>query len=141
MHLPDINVWLALAFPAHQHHNPTRTWFNGAPANRACHFCRFTQMGFLRLANNRSVLPSAAVTQDQAWKVYDHFLSHPRVGFAAEPATLETHLRQFTQGQQFATKLWNDAYLAAFALAGGYEVVTFDRGFTRFPGVSVTQLP
>jgi predicted nucleic acid-binding protein len=71
MHLPDINVWLALTFVAHVHHNSAQSWFDGLPGDRRCYFCRFTQQGFLRLANNAKVFPQAAVTQDLAWKLYD----------------------------------------------------------------------
>ncbi|MSR33152.1 MAG: hypothetical protein EXR99_16840 [Gemmataceae bacterium] len=66
MYLPDINIWLALAFSSHQHHKPARAWFDELSAGRLCHFCRFTQKGFLRLANNPNIFPQAAVTQDQA---------------------------------------------------------------------------
>jgi toxin-antitoxin system PIN domain toxin len=141
MYLPDINVWLALAFPSHMHHNPARAWFDNSSANRPCHFCRYTQMGFLRLANNPRVFLQAALTQDQAWAAYDHFFSSSQVGFANEPSTVEATWRQFAQGLRFAPTLWNDAYLAAFALAGGYEVVTYDQGFAQFPGLAVTLLP
>jgi len=27
IYLPDINVWLALAFEVHEHHKTARTWF------------------------------------------------------------------------------------------------------------------
>ena len=37
--------------------------------------------------------------------------------------------------------MWNDAYLAAFALAGGFQVVTFDQGFSKFAGVNCLILP
>jgi toxin-antitoxin system PIN domain toxin len=141
MYLPDINCWLALAISSHKHHHPARAWFASLPPSRPCFFCRYTQMGFLRLANNLSAFPQAAVTQDQAWILYDAFRSHPRVGFAVEPPTLEATWRPFTQTPRFSPKVWNDAYLAAFAQAGGYEVVTFDQGFTQFPGVAVTRLP
>jgi predicted nucleic acid-binding protein len=33
-----------------------------------------------------------------------------------------------------------DAYLAAFALAGGYRLVTTDRGFRQFNGLDVVVL-
>lgn len=140
MHLPDINVWLALAFPAHVHHLPAQAWFGAVPADRPCHFCRLSQLGFLRLANNPKVFPAAAVAQDQAWKLYDLLLVNPRVGFAVEPAGLETIWRSFTQSSQFAPNAWADAYLAAFAIAGGYELVTFDKAFTRYTGLTVTVL-
>jgi hypothetical protein len=105
-----------------------------------CYFCRLSQTGFLRLANNPKAFPTAAVTQDQAWRLYDQFLANPGVGFAAEPAGLDTPWRSFTQSPQFAPNLWADAYLAALAIAGGYELVTFDKGFMRYTGLTVTLL-
>jgi predicted nucleic acid-binding protein len=72
--------------------------------------------------------------------LYDLLLANPRVGFAVEPAGLETIWRSFTQSSQFAPNAWADAYLAAFAIAGGYELVTFDKAFTRYTGLTVTVL-
>ena len=140
MYLPDVNVWVALAFPVHAHHESARAWFDGTPADRPCHFCRFTQLGFLRIANNPTAIPYSAVTQDQAWKLFDHFLSHPRVGFVDEPAGLEARWRPLAQLPRFSTKSWNDAYLAAFAQVGRYEVVTFDRGFAQYKDLHCTVL-
>jgi toxin-antitoxin system PIN domain toxin len=140
MYLPDINVWLALAFPAHVHHPSAQTWFRGAAPGRAFHFCRLTQVGFLRLANNPKVFRAAAVPQDEAWKLYDQFRADPRVAFADEPTGLESVWRSFAQVSQFAPNTWADAYLAAFAIVGGYELVTFDTGFTRYAGLTLTVL-
>jgi predicted nucleic acid-binding protein len=30
-----------------------------------------------------------------------------------------------------------DAYLAAFAIAGGHQLVTTDKGFAQYPGLSL----
>jgi len=141
MYLPDINCWLALMLPSHVHHRPARSWFDDATRNPVCYFCRYTQMGFLRLANNPMAFPQDAVTQDKVWTLFDSISAHPRVGFAIEASTLEVTWRQLANLPQFSTNLWNDAYLAAFAGAGGYEVVTFDRAFAQFSGVAVTILP
>jgi toxin-antitoxin system PIN domain toxin len=138
--LPDVNVWLALVFNAHAHHPTALAWFNSL-SGETCHFCRLTQIGFLRLANNPKVFPNDAVPVAVAWQLYDTTLTDPRVSFATEPAGLEAAWRQFTHGQQFSPKLWNDAYLAALALVGGYEVVTFDQGFAQYAGVAITFLP
>ena len=140
MLLPDVNVWLALVFNAHVHHPAALTWFNSL-TSEICHFCRLTQLSFLRLANNPKVFPKDAVAVAVAWQLYDTTLTDPRVSFATEPAGLEAAWRQFTHGQQFSPKRWNDAYLAAFAQAGGYEVVTFDQGFAQYGGVALTLLP
>src|SRR5262249_4967336 len=117
MLLPDVNVWLALIFNAHVHHPSALAWIRSLSGDVA-YFCRVTQMGFLRLANNPKVFPNDAVSAAAAWQLYDTTRSDPRVSFAVEPVGLESAWRQFTGGQQFSPKLWNDAYLAAFALTG-----------------------
>jgi len=141
MHLPDVNVWLALTFDAHAHHPAAKTWFDGLPRGAVCCFCRLTQQGFLRLATNRTVFGAHALTLPDAWQKYDLLMSDPRVTFSEEPADLEVHWRTFTQSQSFSPQVWNDAYLAAFALAGGLELVTFDKAFTQYPSVTCTVLP
>ena len=62
------------------------------------------------------------------------------VTYVFEPIGLESQWRSYTQGRTFSTHVWNDAYLAAFAFCGGYEVVTFDQGFAQFPGCRTTIL-
>ena len=37
-------------------------------------------------------------------------------------------------------KLWMDAYLAAFTVAGGYQLVTTDKGFKQFKGLDILVL-
>jgi predicted nucleic acid-binding protein len=46
-----------------------------------------------------------------------------------------------TQATLPSTHVWNDAYLAAFAMAGNYEIATFDRGFAQFNLGQLTLLP
>jgi toxin-antitoxin system PIN domain toxin len=140
MLLPDVNVWVALTFDTHPNHPSAKAWFD-ALAAEVCHFCRVTQQGYLRIATNQKAMGLNALTLDEAWAAYDAFLGDPRVAFAAEPAGLEGHWRAFTTGGTFSTHVWNDAYLAAFALAGGLAVVTFDRGFAMFTAVRSTILP
>jgi toxin-antitoxin system PIN domain toxin len=139
MLLPDVNVWLALVFSTHVHHPSALAWIDSLSDEISC-FCRVTQMGFLRLANNPKVFPNDAVSVTVAWQLYDTTRIDPRVSFALEPAGLESAWRQFTQGQRFSPKLWNDAYLAGFAQTGGYELVTFDKAIAQYPGVAVIVL-
>ena len=101
MLLPDINVWLALTFDSHAHHPVAKPWFDGL-SNEGCFFCRMTQQGFLRLASNSRVFGQHAATLAEAWRMYDLFLSDPRVSFADEPANLEDHWRNFTQNETFS---------------------------------------
>ena len=121
MLLPDINVWPALTFDSHAHHPVAKSWFDGL-ANEVCYFCRLTQQGFLRLATNASVFGKNALTLPEAWRKFDLLLSDPRVSFFDEPADLELFWREYTQHQSFSPKVWNDAFLAAFARAAAVGV-------------------
>ena len=97
-------------------------------------------MGFLRLATNSAATGRVAVGMSDAWNAYDLISADPQVGFAIEPEGIEQVFRDFTKGTQLSPKLWNDAYLAAFARLADYEVVTFDQGFSQFPRVKSTIL-
>ena len=140
MLLPDVNVWLALTFDSHVHHPAAKNWFD-VLTDEICLFCRMTQQGFLRLATNRKVFGSSALTLSEAWQNYDIFRSDPRVSFGDEPVNLEAHWRGFTTRQSYSPHVWSDAYLAAFAVADQLEVVTFDRGFAQYANARCTFLP
>jgi uncharacterized protein len=139
MFLPDVNVWLAMAFASHVHHTAAKNWFDGLSGETAF-FCRMTQQGFLRLATNPRVVQSEAVTLPHAWRMYDAFFVDPRVRFSDEPVGVEPIWRGYTQGETFTPKVWNDAFLAAFARAGTHELITFDKGFTRYANLKCTVL-
>ena len=139
MFLPDVNLWLALVFDAHVHHSAAKSWYDGL-SGVACFFCRTTQQGFLRLATNPKAFGGDAVSLIQAWSIYDTILNDPHISFVDEPSTVESLWRGYTQGQTFSPKVWNDAFLAAFAQAAGYELITFDKGFSRYADLNCTIL-
>ena len=139
MFLPDVNLWLALAFQSHAHHLEAKAWFDAVPDDN-CLFCRMTQQGFLRLATNPKAFGKEAVAMTEAWDLYDAFNADPRIGYVDEVAGIEPLWRSHTQGQLFSPKVWNDAYLAAFAQAASLELVTFDKGFAQFQNVDCTIL-
>lgn len=124
---PDINVWIALTYEGHSHHSNAADWFATLPADATFVFCRFTQLGLLRLLTAKAVMADEVMTQPQAWAAYDRWLKDPRVEFVEEPAEIETRFRALTRLRQPATKDWADSYLAAFASAGQLTLVTFDR--------------
>jgi toxin-antitoxin system PIN domain toxin len=132
--LCDHNVWLALVLPAHNHHDAARAWWGRLEAERAV-FCRSTQQGFLRLLTTEAVLVPyglPARTQAQAWAIYHRISSDPCVGFLTEPAGLGELWEQLSSRESASPQLWMDAYLAAFAIKSGCELVTFDQGFRQF---------
>jgi uncharacterized protein len=140
MHLPDINVWLALAFEVHLHHGAAKAWFEGTEPD-SCAFCRLTQQGFLRLATNPAVFKDEAVTMDVAWSCYDKLLEDERVCFMREPEGLEKAWRVSTRNRGYSHRVWNDAYLVAFARTANLEIATFDQGFREYNTIRVTILP
>ena len=125
---PDINVWVALTYEGHIHHSNAAEWFAGLSQDAGFVFCRFTQLGLLRLLSARAVMNDEVMTQPQAWAAYDRWLTDPRVEFVDEPADTETPFRALTRLRQPATKDWADSYLAAFATVSQLTLVTFDRG-------------
>ena len=59
---------------------------------------------------------------------------------AEEPAGLETRWKRFAVRDTAASKIRTDAYLAAFALAGRYRLVTTDADFNHFRGFDLELL-
>jgi len=123
----DINVWLALSSRDHRHFESAWTWYTRLPPRTVLLFCRITQLGLLRLLTTESVMGQGTLTQAQAWEAYDRLIGSAGARFAEEPAGMESRFRSYSGAQQASPKEWADAYLAAFAEAGGLTLVTFDR--------------
>jgi toxin-antitoxin system PIN domain toxin len=114
-----------------------KAWFEEA-AHDSCAFCRLTQQGFLRLATNPTVFKDEAATTDVAWAFYDRVLEDERVYFMREPDGLEQAWRECMRNRGHSHRVWNDAYLAAFAQTASLEIVTFDQGFREYQAAGVT---
>lgn len=135
-YFPDVNVWIALAYEGHQHHASARSWFARLDGE-TIYFCRFTQLGLLRLLTHPSVMREDVRNQTEAWQTYDSFLQDERVSFhdEADPEQIESSLRRLTSNARSRSQQWPDAYLAAFARAAELTLVTFDRGLRQMsPG-------
>jgi toxin-antitoxin system PIN domain toxin len=137
MYLPDINVWLALAFASHKHHRAASDWFETVQDDQ-CAFCRFTQVGFLRLAPTPKILNQAPLTLMKAWRSYDDLYDDPRVVYSDEPEDVEMFWREYTRRRTVSPKVWNDAYLAAFGRAADFELVSFDQALKQYRHVRCT---
>jgi len=134
-YLVDVNVWLALVYDLHVHHDTVRQWFETLETGGAL-FCRTTQLGLLRLLTNPRVMGQDVLSQRAAWQVYDRTAQDARVAFLSEPARVEPEFRRLTQSSHPATNVWSDAYLAAVAATAGLSVATLDRAFASLPGVA-----
>lgn len=138
--LADSNIWVALVIQPHVFHDPVRTWFAAIPGSDSAVFCRSTQQSFLRHLTTAAVFSHYGLSpfdNRRAWEHYEKILKHPRVAFVEEPPGLDALWKKFTFGTRASPKLWMDAYLAAFAIAGGYRFVTTDRGFKQFKNLDL----
>ena len=137
--LCDVNVLLALCYEGHVHHPQVLAWFDQQDDLEVV-LCRHTQLGLLRLLSNAAIMGNDVCTIQQAWAIYDMVIEDARFEMVNEPNELEVFLRQYTTSGQVSPKLWQDAYLAAFARAGRLRLVTFDQGFRKFSGLQLILL-
>ena len=105
-------------------------------------FCRFTQLGLLRLLTNAQAMGEGIMTLRGAWAAYHRWFEDGHVAFLPEPtaASFEQVFQAATLRPRPATKRWADAYLAAFAKIAGLSLVTFDRSFPRLDGLDIELL-
>lgn len=137
--LLDLNVWLALSAGEHAWHERARQyWHTESAATLA--FCRVSALGLLRLLTNATVMDGQPLRPAQAWSVMRAWLHRPGIVLVPEPEGCDALLDDWVARGLLLPRLWTDAYLAAFALAGGYRLVTFDRDFARFPDLSLLRL-
>jgi len=125
---PDVNVWLVLNIK-HVHQEIALDWWRRE--HRAIGFCRFTQMGLLRLLTTSAVMDGKPLSMKQAWSAYDVLAGDERTEFISESPAVERAFRGLSSSAHASPKLWADAYLTAFAGECGGSLVTFDRSLAR----------
>jgi hypothetical protein len=124
---PDVNVWLALSSPDHEHFHTAWGWYRALPEGTVLLFCRITQLGLLRLLTTKAAMGMGTLTQVEAWQAYDRWVASGGAKLVEETTNLESLLRSMTNTTQASPKTWADAYLAAFAETAHVTLVTFDR--------------
>jgi toxin-antitoxin system PIN domain toxin len=144
-YLFDTNIWLALIFKAHPFHALAQGAFLTATPDRRALFCRSTQQSVLRLLTTPQLLQAygAAVTNRDAIEIVSNYLTKPSVAFAQEPESIYPRWTALADWPTASPKRWMDAYLAAFAIEAGLQLITTDHDFRIFPGLqhSVLTLP
>ena len=126
---PDLNVWLALSVAGHSHSGDAWSWANLLPRETRLIFCRYTQIGLLRLLTNQAVMGEQTLTLRKAWSVYDRWLADPRVDFYHEPRDADAEFRRVTEpfGTKPASKWIGDSWLLASSNGLQSTLVTFDK--------------
>jgi toxin-antitoxin system PIN domain toxin len=131
-----VNVLLALVTDGHVFHGHAVRWADSLPADGAV-LCRVAQMGLLRLLNNPAVMDENVLDVASCWSLWRRLLDDERFRFSSEePPGLDAAFERFTAGRTFSPRLWTDAYLAAFAHASRLTLVTLDKGFRGFSGLT-----
>ena len=140
--LADVNLWLATLVAEHPHHAAATLWWRQLvlPAGVHVLFCRLTELGLLRLLSNEQVMGPNRMSHARAWSNVRSVVVQDSVGFGNEPDGIGERLAALAGQPGHSPRFWSDAYLAAFALAGGYRFVTFDHGFRRFDGLDLLLL-
>jgi toxin-antitoxin system PIN domain toxin len=124
---PDVNVWLALLRADHIHRQAATAWWTEDQSDELL-FCRFTQLGVLRLLTTAAAMNNQPLSMRKAWAAYDRLLQDPRVVLVPEPPGFDTVFRTIAVSDVASPKVWADAYLLAFANQTGSRLVTFDKG-------------
>jgi hypothetical protein len=122
-----VNVWLALSHSIHPHHRAAKAWERTLSNEAVLAFCRFTQLGLLRLLTNAGAMGMDVLTQASAWAVYDSLFEAGPVEFFGEPEGIDSLFRRQSTRNEVSTKQWADAYLEAFSITANVTLVTFDR--------------
>jgi uncharacterized protein len=117
---PDTSVWVALSCRRHKFNAICRAWLESLASNVRICFCRFTQVGLLRLLTTKGVTgEDQPLTQVEAWCTLDKWIEDPRITFLDEPSTFDATFRYYAQLPLPAPKAWSDQYLIAFAQCAG----------------------
>jgi uncharacterized protein len=139
-YLADVNVLVALLHERHAKTAQTVAWLEGQEQSGIVALCRVVQMGVLRVLTNPAWLKDEVLTAAAVWQGWDRLLSDERFTRVDEPAGLEREWRTLTGPFAAGRCAETDTYLAAFARAGGYRLLTFDQGFARLKSVDALVL-
>jgi toxin-antitoxin system PIN domain toxin len=122
--LLDVNVLIALMWPAHEHHPKVQRWF-GQHARSGWATCPITQAGFIRLITNPA-LTTDAIPPEQAIRVLETVTDHPAHRFWPDAITVPEALRP-AGNRLTGHKQVMDAYLIGLARHHKGSVATLDR--------------
>lgn len=131
MHLLDVNVLIALAWPQHVHHASAHTWFDRV-GRRAWATCPMTQLGFVRISSNPKIIPEA-VSPRQAMAMLSRILGVSGHEFWADDLALNK-AAAFASVVLVGHRQVNDAYLLALSEHHGGKLATFDGGIAELLG-------
>jgi len=122
--LLDVNVLVALAWPAHDSHGVARQWF-ARNSRQGWATCPFTQAAFVRIVSNPS-FSRDAVTPREAVQLLVENMRHPAHEFWPDEIPLPQALEPF-HARVVGHRQITDAYLLGLAMRKRARLVTLDR--------------
>ncbi len=137
--LPDINVWLALSAPGHPMRQAAERYWREQAAERVA-LNTVTMLGLVRILTAAPVVGGEAIAPHDAWSVLRGWMGLSQVVYLYEPGGCRMRLDDLVSDQRVTPRGWTDAYLAAFAMAAGLRVVSFDADFGRYPALDLLHL-
>lgn len=141
----DSNLWVAVTFAAHPFHDPAGIQIKQSSPSRPLCRLRAIELSSLRLITTPAVHRAFGVP---------HFSNTEAIAFLTslfhktecleieEPERTRELWLRLADAESACPKVWMDAYLAAVAIRGGLDFITFDLDFQRFEshGLSLTLL-
>ena len=128
--LLDVNVLVALLWPARVHADPAHLWL-AANRHAGLRTCPITQAGFIRIVSHPR-FSGDRVPVAKAQEMLREVLDQPDHQFW--PDTLELDEALESAGPIVGHQQITDAYLVALAIANGGVLATFDRGALALTG-------
>ena len=129
--LLDVNVLIALMWPAHEGHAQAQDWFS-RESREGWATCPLTQAAFVRIITNPA-FSRDAVTPQEALKLLDANLNHPSHRFWADEIGFVAATQPFV-GRLIGHQQVTDAYLLGLAMHKHGKLTTMDRGvLSLFP--------
>ena len=137
MKLVDANVLIYAVNADAPRHPESRDWLDGALSGGATvAFSWVALLAFLRLTTSRRLFP-APLSPKEAIRQAEDWLAQPSAVVVEPTARHLALVRDLLDPLGTGGNLVSDAHLAALAIEHRCEVVSYDRGFLRFAGVTL----
>ena len=140
MKLPDTNVLVNSVNEFSPFRNQAAKWLEKAFDSEAgVGFAWLALVGFVRVSTQRGILRTP-LTPANASGLMDSWLLHPRARIVHPTDRHGDILAKLLLVAGTAGNLTNDAHLAALSIEHNATMGSFDKDFTKFPGIKLDLL-
>jgi hypothetical protein len=136
--LLDVNVLIALLWPAHDRFDAAHEWFAARPRGARWATCPLTELGLVRILSNPSFSPDALAPED-ALGLLQRNLAHPAHEFWPDDVALAETVGPLAPRLQGHRQL-SDVYLLGLARKHRGTLASFDGGLRALVGARAADL-